>query len=143
MQPTTTGAPGSLSYELERPRPTGQSARTFFLVAYVRVVWGLVFSAGLTAWLSRIHPVSDLTPMAICSYRWEHGAVCPFGAWIGPDSPVWIHGTNLPVHEQYAVFLSEAVTFPPLTVGLSIATLVTVLLYVRPELHRLPLRGRA
>lgn len=55
---------------------------------------------------------------------------------------VWALSPEVPLHEHFALVFYELVTWPPVTVALSIAALVTVLLYCEPGLNRLPL-GRA
>lgn len=125
----------------ERPRPTGQSARAFFVDAFARVVGTVVTLTTLAVLWNRHATFPVLVyvceEFGSCGYEIRRVPVADYGAGLSQFGP------QLPFYEHLGRLLYAVVTFAPVTASLGAVALVTVVLYARPELNRLPLRGAA
>lgn len=143
MPGIATGSTGSLA-PFHRARPTGQSARRYFAQAFARLAGGVLFATTLVvallsvtwpgwAWSCVVLP-PDLDDQIA-------SRCAPPGLGVGTEGVLAVR-PEVPAHEHLGLLLYEFLTWSPVTVALSIATLVSALLYCRPELNRFSL-GRS
>lgn len=144
MPGITTGSTGSLAPSY-RARLTGQSARRYFARAFDRLVGGVLFATASVVALIYVSWASSTWSCVVLPAT-DSGQIArrcaPSGLGIGTEGVLAVR-PEVPLYEHLGLLLFEFLTWPPTTVALSIATLVTVLLCCRPELNQLPLRGSA
>lgn len=135
----TTGSTGSLA-PFHRARPTGQSARRYFARAFARLVGRVLFATTFVVVLLSVTWPNWAWSCSVLAANLDEPIAprCAPGLGIGTEGVLAVR-PEVPPYEHLGLLLFEFVTWSPVTAALSIATLVTVLLYCRPERNRLSL----